>query len=223
MSDNQLLLEGHRLARPCIHLVDQPADTAVIMAVWGGSGPNNDLPDGSEHLFTVDCRYLPPKLTAITGYISLYQRSDEDDCLSYFVRHDSADTPIDLRNLGGTPLYGRAAMSLPPVEGIVQFASPAVASWLVDLGWAPEHGVDSNYFPPGVWDKEYLRVWMDNCPLYHHGIYAMLGGWHYPWPDGDWEELLPKKLVAWTFEGAEPWIEIWADPDGTLQLLERIT
>ena len=61
----------------------------------------------------------------------------------------------------------------------------------------------------------------NRLPGYHTS--CRLGGWHFPWPDGDWFDLLTKTLLIWTFEGAEPWIEVWADQAGELHLIERIT
>jgi hypothetical protein len=54
------------------------------------------------------------------------------------------------------------------------------------------------------------------------GAYATLGGWHFPWPDGDSEDLLKCKLLVWTFEECEPWIEVWRDAE-KYRVIERIT
>jgi hypothetical protein len=59
-------------------------------------------------------------------------------------------------------------------------------------------------------------------PFYSGGAYAVLGGWHFPWPDGDWEDLVTCRLLAWTFAGSEPWLEAWARDD-RVWLQERIT
>jgi hypothetical protein len=51
---------------------------------------------------------------------------------------------------------------------------------------------------------------------------AVLGGWHFPWPDGDWEERCGESLLAWTIEESEPWVEVWRAASG-LRVVQRIT
>jgi hypothetical protein len=63
---------------------------------------------------------------------------------------------------------------------------------------------------------------MEQLPFYSGGAHAVLGGWHLPWPDGDWLELVPSQLLVWTFEGGEPWFEAWASGEA-LRVLRRIT
>ena len=77
-------------------------------------------------------------------------------------------------------------------------------------------------------DEDYLRYWQKNCPLYGGQAFAVLGGWHFPWPDDDWEELGNGTLLVWTIEDAEPWVEVWGGPrtDGEerpFQVVQRVT
>lgn len=80
--------------------------------------------------------------------------------------------------------------------------------------------------PPDAHDDldtdAYIKKWMDHCPVYIESATAVIGGWHFPWPDGDWEELCQKTLVLWTIEGSEPWIEVWKDGE-TFRVCERVT
>ena len=71
------------------------------------------------------------------------------------------------------------------------------------------------------YDK-YLPVWHSKCALYTNEAAAVLGGWHFPWPDGDWEELREKPLVLWTIDESEPWVEVWKEPAG-FKVIQRIT
>lgn len=50
----------------------------------------------------------------------------------------------------------------------------------------------------------------------------MLGGWHMPWPEGDWVELIDRPLLVFTFEESEPWVEVWKWDDG-YKIIQRIT
>lgn len=75
--------------------------------------------------------------------------------------------------------------------------------------------------PPEVYDK-YLGLWQSSCPLYTNEAAAVVGGWHFPWPDGDWEDLREIPFVLWTIEDSEPWVEVWKEPDG-FKVIQRTT
>jgi len=90
-------------------------------------------------------------------------------------------------------LYAHPARSLPPPDALT--------------------GADS---------ESYMRVWQSNCPLYTGEAVAVLGGWHFPWPDGDWDELRARPLLLWTIEDSEPWVEVWGGAGG-FQVMQRIT
>jgi|GEM_PF-1411517 len=95
---------------------------------------------------------------------------------------------------GGEYLYAYAFTTLPPPD-----ASPVL---------------DNN---------EYLQHWLGNCSIYTlDGTVAVLGGWHFPWPDGDWEELASHQLLAMTIENSEPWVEAW-QIGGTTKVIQRVT
>lgn len=94
---------------------------------------------------------------------------------------------------GGIPLYAYPVPSLPPPEAL-----------------SAED------------DEEYIRLWQSNCPLYTGEATAVLGGWHFPWPDGDWEELREVPFLVWTLEDAEPYVEVWGGPDA-FRVMPRIT
>lgn len=76
---------------------------------------------------------------------------------------------------------------------------------------------------PDLENKEYTEQWLRNCPVYNDkNVVAVLGGWHFPWPDDDWEELRDRDLLVWTIEGSEPWVEVWRSGVGTT-VIQRIT
>ena len=70
--------------------------------------------------------------------------------------------------------------------------------------------------------EAYLRHWQAQCPMYADAIVAVLGGWHFPWPEGDWEALRERPLLAWTLEDAEPWVEVWGG-GAAYQVMQRVT
>jgi hypothetical protein len=93
----------------------------------------------------------------------------------------------------GEPLVALAGISLPPPDAF-----------------------------PGGDTPDYIRLWQSNCPLYTEEASAVLGGWHFPWPDGDWEERRKETFVLWTIEDSEPWVEVWKLPD-RYRVMQRIT
>jgi hypothetical protein len=87
------------------------------------------------------------------------------------------------------------------------------------------HGAQS--LPPpdamsSVDRDQYVRIWQSNCPIYTRDAAAVLGGWHFPWPDGDWEELRQTPFVLWTIDDSEPWVEVWKEGVG-YKVIQRIT
>lgn len=90
-----------------------------------------------------------------------------------------------LKYAEGLPLFAHTALSLPP-----------------PIALSAED------------DELYEKAWQANCPLYTDEALAVLGGWPFPWPDSDWEELRDGRLLAWTIAESEPWVELWQESDG---------
>jgi hypothetical protein len=109
-----------------------------------------------------------------------------------------------------TPLFARPALSLPPIDAVFRFGSPDVQSWLASQDWGPTLGFNDG-FPDRGPVHEYEAVYQAQLPLYCGGAHAVVGGWHFPWPEGDWVDLVECNLLVWTFEDSEPWVEAWTD------------
>lgn len=103
------------------------------------------------------------------------------------------DPTAELAGASGQILYAQAALSLPPPDAL-----------------------------SAEGDDTYIELWQGNCPLYTDEAVAVLGGWHFPWPDGDWEERREQHLLIWTLEDSEPWVEVWAEPNG-YRVMQRVT
>jgi hypothetical protein len=103
------------------------------------------------------------------------------------------DPAVRLATTAGRALYAHPARSLPPPDALAAES-----------------------------DEAYTRRWQSNCPLYTGEAAAVLGGWHFPWPDDDWSELQEQPLVVWTLDESEPWVEVWGEPDG-FRVMQRIT
>ena len=134
--------------------------------------------------------------------------SNERDCESGAVVFEPG-ARLDL-SAKGTPLFARPAVSLPPLQGLVRFASADLLDWLSTNGWDAESGDDPR-FTTSEFAREYEAAYQAQSPMYSGGAHAVIGGWHFPWPDGDWLDLVPRNLLLWTFEESEPWLEAWTD------------
>ena len=187
MSETELALEAHRLARPCI-LLKRTGSPDRLAGVWGGPGVVGVRPGPFRHWLSLDCQFLAAGLAPPTGVLSIY--SNEDDCVSGVVAFDPAASIVAS---SGSGLYAYLSTSLPPPDAL-----------------------------PGGDTEEYMRLWQSNCPLYTGEAAAVLGGWHFPWPDGDWEALRQESLLVWTLDDSEPWIEVWRQADG-YRVIQRIT
>jgi hypothetical protein len=216
MTGSELITEGKRLARPCVLLRDE-GPTDRLAAVWRGPGIVPVFKDSYLHWLTIDCRFLPAGLGPAGGCLSVY--TDENDCESGMALYNpSASLAV---KEGPVELFATEARSLPPIDAIFRLGSPSVHDWLASQKWQPEWGYNENFKDPTP-AREYLRNYQAVCPLYAGGAHAVLGGWHFPWPDGDWEERIDGRLLIWTFEESEPWVEVWGEGEG-FRVMQRIT
>jgi hypothetical protein len=119
-----------------------------------------------------------------------------------------------------TKLFAEDVLSLPPVDAVFRLGSSGVESYLARQAWQRTWPFNDN-FKDSV-PHQYEALWRANCPMYAKGIVAVCGGWHFPWPDGDFADLINSQLVLCTFENAEPWIEVFFDGQ-SFSVKERIT
>jgi hypothetical protein len=221
MTPDQLIAEGQRLARPCVYLRTLGGELA---GVWGGEGiapPSDDGP--YRHWLSISTRFVPG-YAGRAGCLSVY--TNEDDCETGIVVEDEH---IELPEFAeGIPLYAEGipldaerALSLPPIDAIFRFGSAAVEPWLAKNCWERDCEYNDN-FPDSATVSQYERHWQDQLPFYDGTAHAVLGGWHSPWPDGDWEELVDQQLIVWTFADSESWVEAWKDASG-YRVIQRIT
>jgi hypothetical protein len=120
-----------------------------------------------------------------------------------------------------TKLYAHSALSLPPLEGIFSSGLPEVQEWLHANKW--NFTEYNNNFPDKEPTSAYERELQSTHPLYTDSACAILGGWHLPWPDEDWQNHKNKRFIAMTIKNSEPWVEVWLNNDGTFSVVQRIT
>lgn len=214
MTGDELIAEGLRLARPCVYLRTTGED---FVALWGGEGivPCEEGP--FRHWLSISSRYIPGGQAKRTGCMSIYK--NEDDCVTGVV---AVDEDRLLREVfDGIRLYAHPASSMPPLEAVFKLGSADVRAWLAANNWETDWGYNDN-FPDRSPVDIYERAYQAQLPLFDDSAHAVLGGWHMPWPEGDWDELLNQQLVVWTFADSEPWVEVWRD-GVNFRVIQRIT
>jgi len=118
------------------------------------------------------------------------------------------------------PLFAHEFDSLPPIEGVFLRGSEAIGEFIEINRWDRTEPFNDN-FPSNI-PSQYVHLWQENCPLYTSDAVAVIGGWHFPWPDGDWYENEKNELVLWVLKGAEPWVEVFQN-NGQFTVKQRIT
>jgi hypothetical protein len=223
MTGEQLAEEGFRLSRPCVYLRDK-GPKGDLGGVWGGPGILPAPKGEYQHWLSIDCRWYKEgphhyghKIGPPAGVMSVYTDEEGGGLVVFDKKAKFAPKK------GGKPLYAHPGRSLPPLDGIFQLGSPAVKAWLKENKWKPEWQFNSN-FKDKKPAQEYLKRYQDLCPLYGRSLeaHAVLGGWHFPWPDEDWADRVDQPLLVWTFEGSEPWVEVWGSGK-KFEVVQRIT
>ena len=184
MNSAELLqAEAAALIRPAVLLVEQGEGEAV--AYW--------LADPVAHEPCIAFQH------AQAWHVLVPNATDGGKCLPL------SDPTLLAR---GVPLHAREHVSLPPVDALFRFGSARIADYLARHDWVREEAFNDNFPDPAA--HAYERQWQATCPLYMDEAVAVLGGWNFPWPDGDFAECARDELVLWTLRGSEPWLEVFA-------------
>jgi hypothetical protein len=188
------------LSRPSHALVPASSGDDVV-GFWKGSHNEDDL--------WIALRTSVVDATLPEGFLVVRDPMDPA------VTIEDAVSPSD-----GLPLTTRPETSLPPLEAVFLLGPLSVKQWLASLDWPEDEPFNGNFPDPVA--EAYLRTWEHNFPVYRSDLIGVIGGWHLPWPDGDWYERLEDTLLVWTVAEAEPWIEVWLHA-GALHAESRIT
>lgn len=210
MTDEELETIAYTLARPCV-LLRESGPKADLGAAWGGEGIVPAPKSGNwRHWISVDCGWFKEtlhryglKIGPPAGVLSVY--TDEDSEGGVAVHNAKAKLKV---GKGALALFGHPGRSLPPLEAIFLKGPAPVQEWLTKNKWKSEWGY-SDKFKDRKIAENYIRRYQNLSPFYSGSAHAVLGGWHFPWPDGDWAELIERALLVWTLEDSEPWIEVW--------------
>ncbi len=151
-----------------------------------------------------------PSLTSI-------EVGDEDEDLDDFDEEEENDDVISLpRSL----LFAKPGTSLPSLNFLLHSPTPAVKAWLTQIGYDPAESYRqlSNEVTRG-YEKLFGETEVDRQP--DNPYFAVLGGW--PVEIYQWKHEWDVRQLVFTFQAAEPWIQVLADKNGTCTVAQIIT
>ena len=187
-----------------------------MVGYWGGE--RADQPNALEpevaaftrrrHILTLS-EDLLGSLHIRQGPMSLFEWESVNEHLSYRAEADWRLRFADL-SFSGTPLYATQAASFPPFAALCLDGGEAIGLWLQAQGLARHDywRIDGDELP-----QSYEAEWQGRSPFYDRdGADAIVGGWHWLWPDDDFYMPPEVVLAALTLRDAEPWLEVWHSP-----------
>ena len=121
----------------------------------------------------------------------------------------------------GPRLYAYSVPSLPPLEAVFLYGSPMFREWFGQMGWGEDLDRNGPLLDREI-ENAYVEAQRENLPIDGEHVFAVLGGWHVPWPDGDWLELVDHPLAVMTLADSEPWVEVF-DMGDSFQVIQRVS
>jgi hypothetical protein len=206
MTLEDLIVEGRAIARRCVFLRSEEKGSRV--GTW-----HEATEPRHRRWLTVDAAFMS---LSDCRYVSVLSDHSGRGWIERLAALPEASTR-------DVPLFASDATVLPPLDAIFARGSERVGSWLSENGWPRDCPYNPN-FPDRAPAQEYERAFQAEHPLYSSaGVFAVIGGWHFPFPDDDWHDLIDNDLLLMTFADAEPWIEVWRDKTGQIKVIERVT
>src|SRR5262249_20732169 len=194
----------------------RPQANGPVAAFWYERDDQEIRTEGHHCWLTVDARQVPGLPRSVGGYLSVF--TDEKKLAGGRI-----EITEDWPQRSGTPLYAYPASVLPPIDAVFLLGNKPVGDWLRENGWQRDWAYNGNFKDKTV-AEGYENAFFREYPLYLDAdIYAMLGGWHLPFPDSDWRELMDERLVILTLRDSEPWVEAWYTKEDDFRVIQRIT
>ena len=222
MTPDQLIEEGRRLARPCVHL--KTTGSGEPSAIWHPRNEAELRRNGLRAWLTFDTSLLAGPVQAqepsasgfepIHGFLTVYSDEGNGEGGKLELEHE---WPARI----GQPLFAQAARPLPPLEVIFRYGSPAVGEWLSDNNWPRDKRYGGGFDDALIADV-YHQHWLREQAMFTDpAVAAVVGGWHPLRTDSDWCELAEERLLVQTLHDAEPWIEAWQLRNGGFRVIRR--
>jgi hypothetical protein len=227
MDMESLLKESEALRLPCFDLVPA-AKGEPVAAYWRGR--RSDLPERfpkgvtafkyQKHFLSIDQRLFDQLGLRGRGplVLSMFTTAAGDEKLCSVNASTGSLSEVSFDE--ATPLAAKPASSLPPLEPLLLYGGSAVQEWLSSQGlqrW------DYEEVAPEVRDgyREHFNAQSPLCV--EEPPFARIGGWHVSWADDDFYIPREMRLMAWTFQDAEPWYEVFLSPLKNYIIKSRIT
>ena len=226
MTTADLIAEGEAIMRPAFVLREQ-SNVQGAEAYWGGvlAAPDGQAePSGfsrrhvctvSELLLTRLDVYYPRPL----GPLRLYEVELHDGERSHRAERDPRLRFDALSFTDALPLSATLTPLFPPFAALCLHGSERIGRWLSERGFA-RHDYWRADTPASA---EYEEEWMRRSPFYDPTVVAVVGGWHFLWPEDDFYVPPECRLLLLTQRNAEPWVEVWHGLAGGVFARERIT
>jgi hypothetical protein len=194
------LISGSQAGRPCV-FTDQQAVTGA--GVWYDSAEPGEIHStGHRCWLTVDSHHIAGLPSSVTGYVSVF--TDEVGCVAGRVEVTSS-----WPKRAGVVLYAHRTQVLPPIDAVFARGSKTVGEWIASHGWTRDERYNDNFKDRAIVEA-YERICTREFPIYFKSdVYGVLGGWHFPFADHDWHDLIDEKLMVFTIRNSEPWVEAW--------------
>jgi hypothetical protein len=226
LSGELLLTEVQKMARPCVHLTNNPGD-GRFAGEWQGPGiVPVELAD-HEHWITLDCASLPEEFTShpLTGAASVYVNRSEDvrgdcddgGCVALDPSYVFDDKPRPSVRLGGRTLfpgedcaevrYARHGLSYPCVFEVICSPTKAIRDWLTQMGYGFAPG-DYSSLPARELRDVYENVMAPLDPVLNDSsIAAVVGGWEVYCEYTYAASIGDDTQFVYTLWESEPWIQ----------------
>jgi hypothetical protein len=191
-----------------------PQGSGQVAAVWYERNEEEIESTGNRCWITVDSRWIPGLSPTVTGFITVFTNERK-------MESGWAEVTPSWPERMGTALYTHPVSLLPPLEAVFARGSDVIDVWLASRNLKRTDRFLSCQEDAAT--AGYQEVWNRESPYFAENMYAVLGGWHMPWPEDDWNDLLDDQLLVWTLRDPEPWVEVWRARTGQVRVIQRIT
>ena len=222
-----LIKEAEALSLPCFDLIPASKGDQVV-AHWGGR--RSDLPEefpefvkaykSQRHFLSIEQELFDQLGLKGRGPLALAIATTAEDDEQLQNVNVSTGKLSDVAFEGSIPLTAKPASSPPPLQALLLYGGSAVQEWL-----STQNLNRWNYSDVSTEVENFYREFLNpRLPLFQDNPpFARIGGWHVQWPDDDFYIPREMRFMVWTFQGSEPWYEVFLSPLLNYVIKSRIT